>query len=435
MNCQAIQNLLYIQEDPSRPLAEIETHLEACPTCRQWQRRLVQIEKNVSLLQLPPSTTMREAVGRFLAAPAVPRKTAKKVSRRRRVAMSQLAPISQWRWPNFTPAQRWSLLGSMAATFLLVVLGSWAFRSSRPGSEVVAVKRLLAPDPFLTSLVNVDLHLAVARTPRERVETLARLADGLQEQTRWALGGVPEDDLNQLAGLYEQVLREGVVPSAQRIGEADRARVLQPIVDSLERTVRAADSLAQHVPESAAEPLVSISRAAKDADERLLALWPGRLEVGEVQDSAALPPDPERLRELRRNRRLIQQLVKGSLQLAGQDDCLVRATCCNGLARHLAGEIKEAADHQENNRVAELGDHLHNLMRGGVARNLNTIPLDSAEPRIMDVCDEAKGIIDPLEELFQNLAETDPDNLGRVFQSYQAARAEIDQVVKSRAKS
>ena len=45
MNCTIIQRRLLGAEDPAHPPDEVQTHLEGCTGCREWQTLLLQLEQ------------------------------------------------------------------------------------------------------------------------------------------------------------------------------------------------------------------------------------------------------------------------------------------------------------------------------------------------------------------------------------------------------
>jgi hypothetical protein len=116
------------------------------------------------------------------------------------------------------------------------------------------------------------------------------------------------------------------------------------------------------------------------------------------------------------------------LNLARAADRLDRAKYCNDLARSLAEEIKQAADDHDGDRAIELGRHLQDLLKNGVAANLNKehsqFPQGSArETDWTRIRDESDRITAPL---ITDLAEAMKDNpvaLNQVLDAIQEANA------------
>jgi len=95
--------------------------------------------------------------------------------------------------------------------------------------------------------------------------------------------------------------------------------------------------------------------------------WPGESE--------------ERLRQVQRDLQLIQTLVDQGLNLAAEEDPIVRARTCNDLAGALVQEIQKAAETKDEKRAAHLGGYLKTVLVRGVAENLDLarrdLPQDS----------------------------------------------------------
>src|SRR4051794_32252883 len=67
MNCAAIQRSLLSCERPEQPPLEVCRHLVGCDACRDCQRRLVEVEQQLPLLPVPPSTGREAFVARVRA--------------------------------------------------------------------------------------------------------------------------------------------------------------------------------------------------------------------------------------------------------------------------------------------------------------------------------------------------------------------------------
>jgi hypothetical protein len=368
---------------------------------------------------------------------------------RARQARMALTVLPAWQ------ARQWACAAAAAAAVILVCLGSWALWHPRELPVVRTVTKPLQPDPFVASLVQRDLRLAVAQTTAERLEALTDLSGDLFQETRLVVRGARAEDLHQLALLYQKVVEEGIVHVAQApsLRTSDRRQVLGPIADRLDQTARQADKLATFAPRDAATALHAISAAARGAQTKLRELvatlpirfFPVRSAVAvatlvlliEVEDPS-LPPDSSYVwQQLTRNRSLIQTLVIGGLVLATEEDPLQRANHCNGLARQLVDEIQQAADREDAGRAAELGGHLHDLLQGGLVRNLNTVrdqtPASSTRFKVLrEVSEEAQRVTEPLEKRFHTISKTDPSELRRVLQSIHDARAEVAELLTSR---
>lgn len=85
------------------------------------------------------------------------------------------------------------------------------------------------------------------------------------------------------------------------------------------------------------------------------------------------------LRLLRENRTLLTDLVNQGVELSASDDLVTRTEMCERTVRTLGAAIKRAAEAQNADRVAELGDHLNVVVTEALIPNL----------------DEATRMIDP----------------------------------------
>jgi hypothetical protein len=247
MNCDLVQRRLLKAESPTRLPDSLQAHLADCPTCREWQRQLVQLEGYVNQLPVPASPAKAELL-RLLSSPA--------------------AATTAW------PARRtwsWRLPAGLAAAVLLLAVGGWLLYLLRPAPPAPEVPHEVQR-PLLDNLLERDLRLANATTQRERVEALADLADDLQGETRALALDADVSDLESLSLLYGQVVRDGIVPRAQALPAAERRAVLTPIAERLGKARHQAEHLALDVPPDSAKPLKAIAAAAGDADRDLRAL-------------------------------------------------------------------------------------------------------------------------------------------------------------------
>jgi hypothetical protein len=161
------------------------------------------------------------------------------------------------------------------------------------------------------------------------------------------------------------------------------------------------------------------------------------LTSGARELSVRLEENPRALMLLQRNRQLIQDLVHGGISLAGEADALKRAAYCNSLAKRLAGEIQQAATEREHTRITEMGDHLHALLKRGVAANLTLDRLgtnlgSAREVQIRRVGEDVKNLTKPLESLLAGVGKTDLGELRRTLRTIHDAQVEVEMTVKKR---
>ena len=116
------------------------------------------------------------------------------------------------------------------------------------------------------------------------------------------------------------------------------------------------------------------------------------------------PPDAEtRLRQLQHDLELIRNLVDEGLNLAAEEDPIVRARTCNKLAGTLVQEIQKAAEAKDEKRAASLGSYLKTVLVRGVAGNLDRarsdLPQDSPrQPELQSISDQTVRVTQPVKD-------------------------------------
>jgi hypothetical protein len=129
-------------------------------------------------------------------------------------------------------------------------------------------------------------------------------------------------------------------------------------------------------------------------------------------DDRASRLQSERVRQVQRDRELIEELVNLGLRLADDEDALKRADHCSGAAERFAREIRAAATNREDSRALEMGRHLNDLLQRGVADNLRTareqIPVGSAEEQTLREVQHHTGeVVLPLQDQLRELRKSD----------------------------
>jgi hypothetical protein len=420
MNCTILQRRLMALENPRRPPADLQAHLIQCPACRDWLRRLVELERRVPLLPVPASAAKDEFIRRIRSGEAVPRREPRPAHR---PVAGRVDPQRRDR-----VIRKVALVTALAAGLLMYFGIFAALRIQQPGSGGPA-----APDPLLANLLNRDLRLARAQGKPERFRELADLAEDLRGQAEPLARAQAVDDLKALAKWYSDVVHNGV----EKLGPAAPVKDRDEVAARLDRAGNTAEQLAGQVSEDCAPPLLQIAIAARDGSHSLqpgarslrppgearserLSLVGGPpagraplpacapvlvlAAVSQAQSPAAPLSAAEQARRFGRNRSLIEKLVMGGLRLADEDDPLKRANYCNGIAQSMADEIRQAAGDHEKARVTELKQHLHSLLKDGVAENLiqarKRIPNGSAEEKeLRKVRDDTEQFLKPVQEV------------------------------------
>lgn len=384
MKCHMFQRRLLGADSPDSPADDIQAHLDACASCREWQGWLIQMEKNVALLPVPRSNARADFVQRFLLNSPTDDAHASRTRDANGTPVSypllsthkdqglQLLGFTQ----QSARVWRYAAIG-MAASLLLFLLGWWSLEppQTSPRSPAV-VQPSLPPDPLVASLMTRNLVLAKAKTAEERAEALAYMASDL----RGVAGTLsPTSDMNELRKDLKQL--------------HDRITV-------------------------------SLSRMVKTPE----APGPGDRPASRLADKV-------RVQMLQRNKQVIQSLVDGGLKLAGEADPLKRADSCKDMVIILAGEIRQAAFGSDAARAVEMGQHLQNLLREGVADNLSTVrrnaPVGSVfEPELRRVGDWVAEVTQPLEEQLSLSTNLDDSHRQRAFQAVRVGRAEVEKALR-----
>lgn len=419
MKCTVLQTYLLGVERCDRPPAEVQAHLAACSACRQWQRRLIQLERGAALLPVPPSTRKADVLHAIRTAP-LPKADGPARDKNRGL-------------------QKVAVAFALAAALVVLAVGLYAWQRQQGVRAPAAPKP--AGDPLLAKLVQRDLRLAAGATPRERVETLADMAGDLHGETKALAKEAREKDLADLAGMYSQVVREGIVKLAAQVPDGERQKVLEPIAGRLARAGREADQLAEQLPASSAAPVREMADAAREGNvelSRLLAVVVVQAIVLEPEAPAA--PAAERAGSFHRNRGLIGRLVQSGLRLAVAENAVERANCCADLAEDLAEEIEQAAENREAARVAELGQHLSALLKQGVADNVrdrsDDVLRDTSLKRDLEkVGQRTTAVVKPLEEQLQRAADAENrEQMQHALKAVHDGRTAVEQALRGEGK-
>jgi hypothetical protein len=325
MICSFYQRRLLSTEQPESPALDIETHLAGCQACREFQRQLLLLESNVPRIPVLASTG-KERLLQMLLQPAAPVARPAPIAA---VAARLPVPVSL---PAQAPAQvrraawrsHWgthAAAAAMAACVLIacgIWLGKWlvhnlagdgkgsveqaqqgpdnkapeikAPENKKPAptnnkiNDPFAKKDKKAPavkNPALTAkLMEYDLKLAAPQSARERVEVLAAMAKALHEETKvlvesTASPKVKREGLEKLAGLYKQVVHEGVIARARDLPMGERREVLEAVAEQMVEAEtdakKQAKQLAKQLPGvAAAFQVIEVASHAGDVQLRKL---------------------------------------------------------------------------------------------------------------------------------------------------------------------
>lgn len=254
MNCQAVQNQILDLSDPRELTPALREHVLACAGCREWARRAARLEALVAQLPAPaaPGDKKKRMLaelerGAPLATPAARRGAATEFLRR-----------------------NLSYVGGLAAA-VLVAVGGYALWPSKP-PEVAAAKPP-QKHPLLDKIVAGNTAMARADSARRRLEVLSGMADDIATDTKGMARIANGAELRQMAGWYDDVVKEGIVRQADKLPidmpAAEKARLLNELADKLATDAVAADALAKEVPQDAQPALQRMATTAHTAEQSL----------------------------------------------------------------------------------------------------------------------------------------------------------------------
>ena len=116
----------------------------------------------------------------------------------------------------------------------------------------------------------------------------------------------------------------------------------------------------------------------------LLAAW------ASGQSATSGPLAGEQLKLFQSNRELLENLVEHSVDLANADTPLAKIKACHESTKDLGRAIKDAADRDDADRVAELSEHLTAVIHHGLVPTIDdartTVPMGTqAEKELFEL--------------------------------------------------
>jgi len=264
MNCQAIQNQILALPDPRELPPALRAHVLGCAACQAWAKRAARLEVLLEQLPVPPAPGEKKEMmlGDLMSAD----------------------PVIQ---PMAVPATRPSF-GRVAARFLarnatavaglaaavLVAVGVYSFwPKAGPVPQDVAKTQ---KHPLLEKMVARDVAMARADSPTKKLEVLGAMADDLAGETRGMARLATGAELRQMAGWYEKVVRDGMVPQADKLplhmSAAEKARLLDALAAKLDADAAEADKVARESPPDAQPALKRMADTAREGEKSLRAL-------------------------------------------------------------------------------------------------------------------------------------------------------------------
>jgi hypothetical protein len=247
MNCDAAQRRLLSEDRPDRPAEDVRRHLDGCSACRLLSRRLVQIERQIALLPVPPSSAKDAFTRRF----------------RRSAAPVMLRGAIPWPTPKERGQRKLSFAVAIAAVLAVFAIGLWSWPHHIEPT---------AP----TLLTQARYPFDHATTPRQRVEKLSALATDLQNQARTMTLTGRVEDLASITTLYSDLVGGDLLTDARALSPAERRVVLNEVADNLARAESEFSRLAAAPANAAtAESLRRLALAAGDGGRHIRDLLKG----------------------------------------------------------------------------------------------------------------------------------------------------------------
>jgi hypothetical protein len=266
MNCQAVQNQILALPDPRELSPALREHVAGCATCQAWARQAARLEALLEQLPVPPAPSDKKElmIGELMQADPVIQPMAVPATR---PGLGVVALKFLYRNATY--------VGSLAAAVLVAVGIYWLVSGPRSGQSEMVQKT--QRDPLLEKLVARAAAMARADTPARKLEVLNGMADDLATDTRGMARIASGDELKQMAGRYEKVVKDGIIPTAKdlqnrtEIPLTERAKVLEGMAAKLKTDATEAEKLSQEVPPDAQPALKRIADAAREGEKSLLA--------------------------------------------------------------------------------------------------------------------------------------------------------------------
>jgi hypothetical protein len=262
VNCTVIQRRLLSAEQPEHPPGDIKSHLAQCPSCRAWQRRLVQMERQITQLPIPPSTAKEQFLQRIVG-PRPADAQHPTIADPAMVWRSTLIP-----GPKERGLRKLSLAFALAASLLVFALAWWSW----PRNTVVP------PDPVKIEQAKLDQRLSSilsGETPKERVLLLTKLAEEVHGEARALVE--QSERLEQRARFYSRVVGEHLFVQAQQLPPEERPAVLKEVAQRLTIMESEASRLAAQLKQSprSAAAFQQIALASQKGERNIRALTNG----------------------------------------------------------------------------------------------------------------------------------------------------------------
>ncbi len=354
--------------DPGVPSAEASAHLDTCERCREFQRKLVQIETNVPRLPVPAApvpASLWQALARQNPSEPTPAAPPPAYAGGSPHAATAPSPSARVSGPARSRSRLAWIVAGLAASIAVAAFGIW-YAVNRQESVNLANNKgpenSPASQPFLAQLLDCNVRLAVSDKPKERTQVLAKLAGHLQDGIESKPGDAA---LQKLAKLYRETLTEGLVPAAKSLPRVERESVLTPVALDLARFHETALQLAPG--DTSFQDIVD---TADETRQQLESLLPDGKPTPRDESSSPAGVRPRLNVDWQRDWPLIQAMVFTARKLVLEDNPFRRAQFAQDLAESLGKSIRQSAQDGDGKRITELGHYVQTLLTDAVAANV-----------------------------------------------------------------
>lgn len=251
MNCDAAQRRLLAAEQPDRPTDEVRRHLDGCPACRLLARRLVQVERQIPLLPVPPSLGKEVFIRRF---------------RRSAAPVVLHGPIPWSIPPKERGLRKLSLAVAIAAVLAVFAIGLWSYQFTPPTPPAPA---------WIVRIHKQREHALAQATPRACVFELSALATDLQNQAKDMTRAGRVEDLALLAAVYSDLLDDDLLAQARAVPATERGALKGVAVNLWRAESEFSRLAAERANTAAAESLHRLALAAGDGGRHIRDLLKG----------------------------------------------------------------------------------------------------------------------------------------------------------------